>query len=215
MPLCSFDALAPFYRFAEFMLAGEELQEIRGFWLETVPVPLEILMLGEGPGRMLEVMARRFPGSRITMLDQSPNMSACARRAWEQLPEPKAQADFFVADALLHVFEHKSLDLLITPFFLDCFTHGQLEELIPRLTSSLRPGGQWLISDFAVPDNGFARLRAQILHSVMYAFFHHFVGIPAKSWTDPAPILSHSGMTRTHHRMFNHGLLISSVWKKS
>src|ERR1044071_8046631 len=79
----SFDALAPHYRWMEFMLAGEKLQRCRTAFLNEIRGAWNILLLGEGPGRCLLECVRRFANARITCVDASGPMLTQARRRLE------------------------------------------------------------------------------------------------------------------------------------
>jgi ubiquinone/menaquinone biosynthesis C-methylase UbiE len=210
----NFNTLAPVYRAMEFLCAGSELQTCRIACLDSLQTAQDILVLGEGPGRFLEVAVIRFPQARFTVIDASPAMLRRAEQTWQRLASPKGSCVFRATDALNLSFDPETYDSIVTPFFLDCFTELQLESLIPKLAVTLRPGGLWLISDFSIPAQGFVRHRARTIHALMYAFFHHLIGIPASLWTNPAPALLASGLSRIHHQTFNHGLLVSMVWSK-
>ena len=74
MRLQGFDGLARWYRAMEFLLAGSLLQRARMQYLEGMPQPRKILLLGEGPGRLLEALLLRFPTAQCTVVDASQKM---------------------------------------------------------------------------------------------------------------------------------------------
>ena len=61
----SFDLLAPHYRWMEWVLAGEKLQRCRTAWLEVLPAPARVLILGEGNGRFLEALMRQIGRAHV------------------------------------------------------------------------------------------------------------------------------------------------------
>ncbi|WP_075088074.1 class I SAM-dependent methyltransferase [Verrucomicrobium spinosum] len=70
----SFDILAPVYRWMELLLAGRKLHRCRCAFLEEVPTPQHVLMLGEGHGRFLVECLKKFPNTHVTYLDASTGM---------------------------------------------------------------------------------------------------------------------------------------------
>src|SRR5690606_1656079 len=62
-------------------------------------------------------------------------------------------------------------DVMITPFFLDCFTSAELDGYLPRWLSGLRPGGILYHVDFILPEPVWQRRRARILLWAMHVFF--------------------------------------------
>ncbi|HET8901335.1 MAG TPA: methyltransferase domain-containing protein, partial [Holophagaceae bacterium] len=101
--------------------------------LARVPLdaPSTVVDLGCGPGNSTELLARRWPGARVTGVDSSAEMLASARKAlpevaWVQADvaswEPEAPADLIFANAVLHwLTDH--------------------EMLLRRLMGCLAPGG--------------------------------------------------------------------------
>jgi ubiquinone/menaquinone biosynthesis C-methylase UbiE len=106
-------------------------------------------------------------------------------------------------------------DLVATHFFLDCFPREQLAEVIKTLQRAARPGGWWLVSDFQIPRTGLRRLRAQIIHRLMYGFFRVVTKLPASALVSPQPFLRQSGFVRVRHAEFDWGLLCAELWKRA
>jgi trans-aconitate 2-methyltransferase len=103
--------------------------------------PETILDLGCGPGNSTAALRRRWPGAKVTGLDNSPEMIAAA---WQDYPEgewtlgdvatfqPVAQSDLIFANATLQ------------------WLHDH-ETLVPRLISFVKLGGALAVQ---VPANG-------------------------------------------------------------
>ena len=65
----SFDLQAPHYRWLEWFLAGGKLQRCRMACLGTIPAPAKVLIYGEGNGRFLAALCRKFPEAEVTSVD--------------------------------------------------------------------------------------------------------------------------------------------------
>jgi trans-aconitate 2-methyltransferase len=123
--------------------------------LARVPLaaPASVVDLGCGPGNSTELLARRWPGARLTGVDSSAAMLAQAARdhpdwTWEQADiaawSPKAPVDLIFANAALHwVPDHPAL--------------------FPRLFGHLAPGGVLAVQmprNFDAPSHALMRAVA-------------------------------------------------------
>jgi ubiquinone/menaquinone biosynthesis C-methylase UbiE len=209
----TFDRLARVYRGLEFLAFGRDLERARFCFLEHLRGAQNILVIGEGDGRFLERLAQIAPSARIECLDASAGMLA---RAAERIAgsEAASRVKFIHDDALQHDFGENRHDAVVTLFFLDCFTEAQVRGLVERIGRSLRPGGQWLFADFALPATGIARWRAKAWLGLLYTFFRWQTGIAARRLPPSEAILAAAGLQRVAAREWQHGLLRSAAYRK-
>ena len=209
----SFDHLAPHYDWMEAVLAGPRLQRARTAWLDELTGCRDILSVGEGHGRFATACALRHPAARLVCIDASAPMLVRARRraeragvadriAWQTgtLPgwtPPKA-----------------AFDAIMTGFFLDCFPPGPLASVIAALSVAARPEARWIVVDFALPERGAARWRAQAVHALMYGFFRVATRLPARRLTPPDALLSNEGFVLAGRRTFEWGLVQADCWRR-
>jgi ubiquinone/menaquinone biosynthesis C-methylase UbiE len=210
----SFDALAPHYRWMEFLLAGEKLQRCRTAFLDQIKSPRNVLLLGEGPGRFLVECGRRWPNAEITCVDSSRRMLAVARAQLRRAGFSNERVTFLHADVLGWRPPDDLADLIVTHFFLDCFVPEQLERIVARLAGAARPGASWLLADFQVPAAGLLRWRARLMLAAMYAFFRRTTQLPADRLTAPDDFLRRHGLTLRQRCEAEWGLLRSDHWIK-
>jgi len=210
----SFDLLAPHYRWMEFVLAGGKLQRCRTNYVDEIPKPQNILMLGEGNGRSLVKYCSRFPGAKITCVDASGAMLGQARRRMARYGLDTAHVEFAQADILNWTPAGEGYDLIVTNFFLDCFRPDQLELIISRIAAAAVPQANWLIADFNLPATGLRRIRSGLILWSMYIFFRTVTRLPAKSLTSPDAILERAGFTLRQRKESEWGLLRSDWWLK-
>ena len=210
----SFDRLAPHYRWMEWLLAGGKLQRCRTAFIGEIPAPRDVLMMGEGNGRCLIEMLRAFPTARFVCADASARMLECARARVRQAGLGDATIEFIHADALGWQPPGVRFDLLVTHFFLDCFTAEQLASLLPRLAAAAAPDARWLLADFCEPSSGFAKWRARRILQVMYFFFRRVTRLSALTLTPPDTFLERSGFALCERRLSDWGLLHSDLWRR-
>jgi ubiquinone/menaquinone biosynthesis C-methylase UbiE len=210
----SFDLLAPHYRWMEWLAAGDKLQRCRIAFLDAIPAPMNVLIYGEGNGRFLVELCRRFPNASVTVVDASAGMITQARRRLQRagLNEPRMQ--FIHADALTWTPPAAAFDLIVTCFFLDCFREDQLQQLIPAIARAATPTAQWLVSDFQIAASGLQRLRSRVVVALLYAFFGLVTRLPARSLTSPEPLLRAASFTLRERSEYDHGLLHSDWWTR-
>jgi ubiquinone/menaquinone biosynthesis C-methylase UbiE len=207
----SFDRLAKWYRFTEFLAFGGDLERTRFEYLGRLAGCREILLLGEGDGRCAERLAALLPNARITCVDSSLGM---IERAARRLAGAGERVHFEYAD----IFEYKpgkKFDAVATFFFLDCFTPEQVATIISRTSTFLRPGATWLFSDFVVPAKGFARMRARFWLKCLYTFFRWETGLPITALPPSEEILIRAGWFRTAHVDRQGGMLRSAVFQRT
>jgi ubiquinone/menaquinone biosynthesis C-methylase UbiE len=211
----SFDTLAPFYRWMERVFAGDKMQSCRVAFLEDIPVPAAILLLGEGPGRFLVPAVARFPEAAITCVDSSAGMIARARRSLAEAMLPDAAVRFVQTDIFEWSPPPASFDLVVTQFFLDCFRADQLRDLIATVARAAAPGADWLVADFQHAPAGWRRLRTRAIISFLYAFFRVMTLLPGRTLVPPGPFLQAAGFSLHRRIESDFGLLRSDWWRRN
>lgn len=209
----SFDLLAPHYRWMELVLAGEKLQRCRTAFVERAATAKDILILGEGNGRFLCACRRANQRAAITCVDASERMLALARERLRRAGLESRGVEFIHADALAWQPE-KRFDLIVTHFFLDCFTAAQLEALVGKLGGCAQTKADWLVADFREPSAGFAKWRARGILASMYLFFRMVARLPAATLTPPDTFLTLQGFYLRQRHIREWGLLHSDWWEK-
>ncbi|WP_395732319.1 class I SAM-dependent methyltransferase [Prosthecobacter sp.] len=209
----SFDLLAPHYRWMEALCAGGQLQRCRTALLGAIPAPRMVLIYGEGNGRFLVELCRRFPQAQVTVVEGSAVMIELAHARLKREGLAGARVEFIHADALKWQPPVAAFDLLVTCFFLDCFRADQLQQLVPAIASAAAAGAHWLHADFQIAPTGLMRMCSRVIVKFLYVFFRCVTRLPAHELVDVAPCLSAAGFTRRQRREFILGLLFCDLWR--
>lgn len=210
-----FDKLAPIYRLMENLLAGNLMQQARTAHTNRVTEAKSVLMLGEGPGRLLEHLLHTLPTAHFLVMDQSQAMLNQAKCRLQNNLSNCSRVTWIKQDILTSGIPDGPYDLITTPFFLDCFTKEQLEKLIPSIASKSAQDSDWLLTDFQIPTNGrFKRWRAKSIHRLMYLFFRIVTGIGARQVEEADLFLGAAGFQRLKREEFNVGLIRSDHWRR-
>jgi len=123
--------------------------------------------VGGGNGTILRALSDLGRRLRIDYVDSSSRMIRQARTQ-----ESRDTVRFYCRD-ILEIHPQASYEVVITPFFLDCFTDRDLSAVMAHLNGMLSAGGVWLFTDFMSSGRWYHRL----LTGVMYMFFRVVSGL--------------------------------------
>jgi ubiquinone/menaquinone biosynthesis C-methylase UbiE len=210
-----FDALAPYYGWMEWALAGRKLQRCRAVFLRAISPPRRALVVGQGHGSFVTELLRAHPEVRCTCVDSSSRMLEEARARVRAGGWSETRVEFVHADVLAWAPPPEKFDLIVTHFVLDCFRPEQLDRALPKLSAAAGPAATWLLADFQEPAAGPAKWRARAIIEVMYVFFRWAAGLPANRLTPPDSFLARQGFILRGRRTFDWGLLHSDVWVRA
>lgn len=208
-----FDKLASVYQILEYITMAKDLERSRFQYLEKAQDAQRILILGEGDGRFLQRLLKINSYATIDCVDASGGMlSQAKKRILSENPKEEQRVRFHQALAQEWVFPQKEYDLVVTLFFLDCFSGSNLEYVIGQIHGSLKDKALWLWADFHIPAQGFWRWRAWLLIQTLYLIFFIFTGLKTQRLEDFPQYLEAVGMKREEGVSFQGGLLVSELW---
>jgi len=208
----SFDAVAPWYRTLETIAFGNALQRARTACLDEISSPRRALIVGEGNGRFLRELLRAHPDTQVDCIDASERMLQLAQRS---VGDSTNRVTFLRHDITSwSPTPAGRYDLIVTHFFLDCFSDGELAQVISKLSQAGTADAAWLVADFRIPAQAFARARARMWLAMMYCFFRRVAGIDARNLVDPSPFLRAEGFSLMQQHLSRHGMLKSELWRR-
>lgn len=210
----NFDRVAPHYGWMERLLAGRSLQRCRTALLDALPTPANVLIPGEGHGRMLAALLAKFPEAQFTCIDSSPQMIRAAERHLHDRTLSTKRVQFIEIDMLDWVPPTGVFDLIVTTFFLDCFPPREVETIVPKLATAATSDAHWLNADFRPPPSGPTGWRTMAILRLLYAFFRITAGVHARHLTTPDPCLAKHRFTLKERRILDWGLFQSDLWQR-
>ncbi|MDB4589781.1 class I SAM-dependent methyltransferase [Verrucomicrobiales bacterium] len=202
----SYDVLAPFYATLERLTFGRALQRARCAPLQTNVAPSTVLVLGDGDGRFLELAVGAWPGATFVVVDQSAAMLALAKKRAEGCCMRFVQAD--VRDGLRALDDH-CFDVVVSHFFMDCFTESTLKRLVSEVADQMSPEGCWFVSEFAAK-----AWWHRFLLRLMYRFFHNLTETEARSFPKYGEVLSRAGFSAERLGVWRAGFVVADVWHR-
>jgi ubiquinone/menaquinone biosynthesis C-methylase UbiE len=214
----NFDRIAAIYQLGEYLSLGPLLQRTRLRLLDQLNHPRHALVLGDGDGRFLEQLLLRYPQCTALAVDTSAVMLDKLRhRCLRSVPLASTRLTTLQRSALELDRPPDPLqkpDLVVTHFFLDCFSQPDVDTLVARVASQLAPGALWLVSDFALPTSALLRPFARLYIASLYAAFRLLTGLRVRHLPDPQPALSRNGMRRITRSTLLGGLLYTELWQR-
>lgn len=210
----SFNTIAPAYRTLETIAFGGDLQRARVACLAEIESPRRALIVGEGNGRFLAAVLQRHRLIRIDCVDSSERMLDLARRHVLETSPDEISRVAFLHDDIRSWTPNDRYDLIVTHFFLDCFSTQQVGLVVAKLAQTAAPNAIWLLADFTIPKAGFARGHASAWLAVMYWFFRRVAGIEGRELVDPSPFLRVEGFKLTRQHLFRLGMVKSEFWRR-
>lgn len=199
------DRIAALYRWMEYAAFGRALERRRAAFLGEVSGARRVLALGDGDGRALAAFVAAAPQARVDYVDASAKMLELARaRAGTN------RGNYRQADARVLPLGDSEYDVVVTHFFLDCFSGPELDRLVEKIARSAAPSARWIISEFR-PATFFAKL----LIAGMYAFFRRATGLATRRLADHHPPLTRQGFHLQRVERAWGGMLASELWTRS
>ncbi len=187
------DAIAPVYRFAEYLAFGGKLQRHRLRFLEAARAARHGLVLGDGDGRFIEQLSASFPLLQTDVIELSKRMIDLAEHRVSGGNTVPSQVHFVRGDARSIPFPKASYDLFATHFFLDCFTPSDLSALVSKIKRHASPNALWIISEFRRPASFWRALHAELWLRVMYFLFRLATGLNIRRLPNHRDILIANG----------------------
>lgn len=202
--MASFDRIAPVYDTLAHVIFGKRLETAASCFFDHIESNSHILILGGGTGQILEQLDAMERNLDVTFVEQSLKMITKAQaRTTGHL-----SVRFEHADA--RTFEsEKKYDVLITPFFLDCFTTSQLSRAGHHWKNFLRDGGLWLFTDFV----GTPSVAKNAFIGLMYRFFRLTAGIDTGKLPEYSVVFE--GLKCRESQRFVSNMVESRVYVKS
>lgn len=207
-----FDRIARPYRTLEYLTLGKKLEQTRMYFLPELLTARRALVLGDGDGRFLTRLLAANTHLEATAIDSSVEMLNLLRRRCAPFLNRVETIQMDAVDFTPR--QMPAYDLVISHFFLDCFTEQQLKGMIRRIVPALAPDARWVISDFRIP-SGTMRLPGWLVVRSLYLAFRILTGLRTKELPQHAFCLSEAGFRREQQGLVLSGMLTAELWRFS
>ena len=208
------DGIARWYWLLEYLAFGRALERRRREYMKEVTGARRVLILGDGDGRFTAEFLQQSAAAWVDSVDLSSRMLGLAEERIRACPSGPVHVRLYQGDARTVELSGK-YDLIVSHFFLDCFTSDEVPALVAQMARTACPRARWLLSEFGLPRAGMWRWAAVVLVQIMYLFFRVFTGLEAKRLPDYAASLASQGFRRVRYRSAWGGFLVSELWERS
>ena len=207
------DALAPYYNVLEHLSFGNFLERTRCAFLEEATRSRKAILCGEGDGRFLARLLEVNSSVEVDVVDLSPRMVQLAeRRVARNGQRFRDRVRFHVCDVRNFVPTLGGYDLIVTHFFLDCFSNTDLPGVVATLANCANSDARWIVSEFHVADGPVGRVWTHAVIRCLYAAFRFTTGLRVTRLPNYVAALEQQGYSHSCEKKILGGLLHSSLW---
>ncbi len=193
----NFNFIAPFYDRLARLVFGSSIEDATNFYLGEIKENSDVLFLGGGTGRVLLAMP---VCKSITYLEKSGRMIL---RAKTKKVDARIE---FVEDDFLKFHSQRSYDIVICPFFLDCFNDEHLANAIGQINTLVKKDGKLLVTDFQ-STNGNWLIR------FMHLFFRAFASLESKKLKNIHHFILQNRFETEKEEFFHKNMIFSRVYR--
>jgi cyclopropane fatty-acyl-phospholipid synthase-like methyltransferase len=212
MERANFDGIARAYRWMEYATFGIILERCRLYHVKYARNARRVLVFGDGDGRFVARMLKGNPDLNADAVDFSEQMLKLLRERSER-EGAGGRVHTHLADARELEGPGGTYDLLVTHFFLDCLTEEECRTLLRKVRPHLTADANWLISEFAIPRNGWRKIAGTLLVSALYTGFRWMTNLKIRKLPDYAAIAREFRFVLQERKTFLCGLLVAEVWR--
>lgn len=208
------DTLAPYYEVLEHLFFGRHLEQRRFAFLDEARTSQRTIVCGGGDGRFLARLLRINRRLEADFVELSPKMVDLAdRRVTSMGPDFRERVRFCARD--VREFEPRAAgyDLIVTHFFLDCFSEPELTDVVGRLATWAAPDARWIVSEFAEAEGPIGRVWTRAVIRGLYAAFSLTTGLCVTRLPNYVAALGRTGFLLLREEQALGGLVHSSLWK--
>lgn len=211
----NFDSVARAYRWMEYFSFGRKLERCRFYFLARCSHARHALLLGDGDGRFTARLLASNPTVQVDAVDASLTMLTVLReRARSCCCDADTRIQTIHTDVRRFTPANKDYDLVVSHFFLDCLTDGEMAALIERLSPCMTRDSTWLVSEFSVPEKGWRRWGARMVIRSLYLAFFALTGLRVRKMPNYAKAFDDNGFHVVEKTIFLGGMLIAEVWER-
>jgi ubiquinone/menaquinone biosynthesis C-methylase UbiE len=204
----NFDPVARPYRWMEYATFGCALERCRNNFLPQIAGCRRALVLGDGDGRFLLRLLGVSPELQADVVDSS---SAMLRLLEKRAGEAGLRVITHHSDVRSFV-PQRGYDLVVSHFFLDCFTGVEVADLCARIVPHMEPRALWVVSEFHIPE-GTMHWPARGIVRLLYLAFRVLTGLRTTRLPDYQTAFRASGLTLIAERKSLGGLLTCELWQ--
>ena len=209
-----YDRLASVYRVLEYCVFADRLQQARIALLSQLADRSNILVFGDGNGRLLEQLCFMNPTTSIVSVDISKRMIELQQTRVKRAGAGR-RVEFIHCDAQKYRPAQGEFDAIICAFFLDCFSQDTLQQQLPVWLLGLPACGLLYFVDFVHPsrEQKLRRIQSHVYQAALHCFFRLQTGLPNKRLVDLPQLLQRHNLVLEQSALGLHPMLACQIYR--
>ncbi|WP_420316874.1 class I SAM-dependent methyltransferase [Ekhidna sp.] len=191
MAVNDFDSVAPYYDCLSKLVFGESLLKAQAYHLKEIGDKDRVLILGGGTGKLLEYIPK---SGELDFLEMSHRMLKRAKR------RKFHRSINFIHTDFLEFNTDKRYEVIICPFFLDCFDEQSLHTVIVKAKELLSPNGKLIVTDFDRKGTNSLLLQSMLI------FFKWFANLETTQLLDLKSFLKKNDFQENEIKIYKKGV---------
>ncbi len=208
-----FNKIAPFYHVVSMIFSLNRIRKSQMWLLSQNMKFSKALIVGGGDGEFLLEAMKKGLSEQYYYIDISDAMIKLAQRKIEKRLPLSLKSVIFICGSYQDIPYNQKFDLIITPYFLDCFSNDELSLVIAKLYAHLTNEGTWFFTDFNIPEN---KTRSYIFKNIiqlLYRIINVFCDLGVNRLPDFKKEFHKYKFTLLQEQYFLGGLLVSRIYK--
>ncbi len=208
-----FNTIAPFYNVVSTVFSFNQIHKSQTWLLSKKMQFSKSLIMGGGDGKFLLEAMKQGLSDQYYYIDISDAMIKLARSKIEKQLPSLLNSVVFICGSYQDISATGKFDLIVTPYFLDCFSEDELSIITAKLHAHLTIEGTWFFTDFNIPEDSFRTFIFKNIIRLLYGIFDLFCNWELNRLPDFSKEFCKYGFTILHEKYFLGGLLVSRIYK--
>lgn len=209
-----FNRIAPFYNIASVISSFNKIHKSQTWLLSKQMKFSNVLIMGGGDGKFLLEAMKQGLSEQYYYIDISDAMIKLAKSKIEKHLSLSLSSVIFICGSYQEIPENEKFDLIITSYFLDCFSDKELSLVVATLYSKLTIDGTWFFTDFNIPKDSIRSFIFKNIIQLLYVIFNLFCDLRVYCLPDFSEEFCKYELTILHEKYFLGGLLVGRIYKK-
>ena len=197
-----FNKIAPFYDAASTICSLNRIHQSQMWLLSKKMKFSKALIIGGGDGKFLLEAMKQGLSEQYCYIDLSDAMNKLARNKIEKQLPLSLNSVVFICGSYQDIPEHQKFDLVITPYFLDCFSEDELSLVMAKLYAQLTMAGTWFFTDFNIPKDMTRSFIFKNIVRLLYRILNLFCDLGVNSLPDFKKEFCKYSFTLLHEKYF-------------
>ena len=208
-----FNTIAPFYNIISTIGSFNKIHKSQMWLLSKKMKFSKVLIMGGGDGKFLLNAMQQKLADHYYYVDISGAMIKLAKTKIKKQSALSLDSVTFVCGSYQDIPKDETFDLMVTPYFLDCFSERELSLVVAKLHARLTIGGTWFFADFNIPDDSFRRFTFKTIIQLLYGIFNFFCDLGVSHLPNFNEQFSKYNFTLLDEKYFLGGLLVARIYK--